>query len=243
MSSKVRLYLDQPLAGGQTLALDAEAANYLFAVMRLRPGAQVVVFNGRDGEWLTEVSAAGRRDGALAVRAQVRPQTTVPDLWLLFAPLKKARTDFVVEKAVELGVGRILPVVTDFTNAERMNRDRLQAHAREASEQCGALGVPQVAPLRPLFAVLSEWDAGRPLWFCDEALAGQGPAPAGDRPAGSCAGAVLVGPEGGFSAAERARLRALPFARPIALGPRILRAETAAVAALVLWQATCGDWR
>ena len=163
-----------------------------------------------------------------------------PDLWLLFAPIKKARTDFIVEKAAEMGCRRILPVQTEFTNSERIKAERLQAHAVEAAEQCGGVFVPEVAGLARLRDVLTAWDASRTLWFCDETLApGVGPAP--ERQEGP--GAVLVGPEGGFSEEERARLRALPYARSVRLGPRILRADTAAVAALALWQATCGDWR
>jgi 16S rRNA (uracil1498-N3)-methyltransferase len=238
MPSKVRLFLDQPLAQGQTLPLDGDAANYLFAVMRLAPGTLVSVFNGRDGEWDAAVTPQGKRGGHATMQARTRPQTMPPDLWLLFAPVKKARTDFIVEKAVELGVARIQPVTTDFTNAERVNVDRLQAHAREAAEQCGAVFVPAVAAPVRLSTLLDRWD-DRPLWFCDEALAGAGAAPSGQGPVG----AVLIGPEGGFSAAERGRLRAAPFATAVALGPRILRADTAAVAALTLWQVTNGDWR
>lgn len=238
MPSKVRLFLDQPLSQGQTLLLDGDAANYLFAVMRLAPGTVISVFNGREGEWDAAVAPQGKRGGQATVLTQTRPQVMPPDLWLLFAPVKKARTDFIVEKAVELGVARILPVTTDFTNAERVNVERLQAHAREAAEQCGAVFVPTVAAPARLSLVLDGWD-DRPLWFCDEALAGAGAVP----PAQGPIGAVLIGPEGGFSAAERGRLRAAPFATAVALGPRILRADTAAVAALTLWQVTQGDWR
>ena len=158
-------------------------------------------------------------------------------MWLLFAPLKKARTDFVVEKAVELGVRRIVPVQTDFTSADRVRRDKMIAHAVEAAEQCGAMTVPEVAEVQPLAKVLAGWSKERALIFADEgmdsAAAAMPPAPA----------AILIGPEGGFSDAERMRLRALPFVSPVPLGPRILRAETAAVAAVTLWQAAQGDWR
>ena len=163
-----------------------------------------------------------------------------PDLWLVFAPLKKARTDFVVEKAAELGAARIVPVMTDFTNAERVRRDRLQAHAVEAVEQCGGTFVPEVAEAVRLGALLDAWPAERWLMFCDESLAGPGAALEGPR---GEPWAVLIGPEGGFSDAERARLRAMPQAVAVGLGPRILRADTAAVAALALWQAALGDWR
>lgn len=246
--ARIRLHLDQPLGPGQPLPLPEAAAHYLFGVMRLGQGAELCVFNGRDGEWLAEVAEAGRRRGTLTCREKLRDPVPPPDLWLLFAPLKKARTDFVVEKAVELGVARLQPVQTDFTNAERVRADRLQAHAVEAAEQCGATHVPDVAELARLDRVLAGWDAGRQLIWADEAQAGsqsgaragQGAGLAGVTPGPA---AVLIGPEGGFSDAERARLRGLPFVRPVALGPRILRAETAALAALTLWQAGFGDWR
>jgi 16S rRNA (uracil1498-N3)-methyltransferase len=238
--STVRLFLDHPLELGQAVPLAPEQAHYLFGVMRLSPGARLRVFNGRDGEWEAEVAEAGKRAGRLVARERTRAQEMPPDLWLLFAPIKKARTDFIVEKAAEMGCRRILPVQTERTQAERVKAERLRAHAVEAAEQCGGVFVPEVAEMARLGDVLSTWDAGRTLWFCDEALAGA-PAPVPERAEGP--GAVLIGPEGGFSEAERARLRALPWARAVRLGPRILRADTAAVAALALWQATCGDWR
>ncbi|TNC51515.1 16S rRNA (uracil(1498)-N(3))-methyltransferase [Rubellimicrobium rubrum] len=240
MPSKVRLFLDHPLAEGQGVPLDADQAHYLFGVMRLGPGARLSVFNGRDGEWEAEVADAGKRAGRLVAVAQTRPMAMPPDLWLLFAPIKKARTDFIVEKAAEMGCRRILPVQTEFTNSERIRADRLRAHAVEAAEQCGNVFVPEVEDLMRLPEVLASWDPSRTLWFCDETLA-TGAAATPDRT--GAPGAVLIGPEGGFSDAERARLRALPFARSIRLGPRILRADTAAVAALTLWQGVEGDWR
>lgn len=243
LSSSVRLYLDHPLGAGQCVPLTREQAHYLFSVMRLGAGDSLAVFNGRDGEWRAEVREAGKRGGVLEAVALRRPLALPPDLWLLFAPIKKARTDFIVEKAVEMGVRRILPVQTDHTNSERIRRDRLQAHAVEAAEQCAATYVPEVADLRPLRAVLADWPAARPLLWCDEALAGAGGTDGGA--AGTVAppcGAVLVGPEGGFSGAERARLADFAPARAVRLGPRILRADTAAVAALTLWQLRYGDW-
>lgn len=237
--SRIRLYIDHPLAEGQTVPLAPEQAHYLFAVMRLGEGESLSLFDGRTGEWEAEVARAGRR-GCLRVRARTRPMVWPPDLWLLFAPIKKARTDFIVEKATEMGCRRILPVRTDFTNSERVRADRLRLHAVEAAEQCGGVFVPEVAEMAPLTTLLAEWEEGRLLWFCDETLAEQASAP----PARTGQpGAVLIGPEGGFSEAERTRLRALPFARAIRLGPRILRADTAAVAALTLWQMIEGDWR
>jgi 16S rRNA (uracil1498-N3)-methyltransferase len=239
MAARVRLHLDQPLAPGQPLTLDRDQANYLFAVMRLAVGDGVLVFNGRDGEWLARVAEAGKRGGSLVADHQTRPLQPPPDLWLVFAPLKKARTDYAVEKAVELGVARIVPVQTDFTNADRIRQDRLQAHAVEAAEQCGATCVPLVEDLRPLPRLLADWPTDRRLMWCDETALGAASSLAG-LPRGPWA--VLIGPEGGFSPAEQARLRALPFVHPVSLGPRILRAETAAVASLVLWQAALGDW-
>ncbi|MCB2111032.1 MAG: 16S rRNA (uracil(1498)-N(3))-methyltransferase [Defluviimonas sp.] len=239
-AAKIRLCVDQPLGPGQSVPLSVAQAHYLFGVMRTGEGSAVLVFNGRDGEWLAEVSEAGRGRGALACRRRVRPQVAGPDLWLLFAPVKKARTDFIVEKAVELGVARILPVLTERTNSERFRRDKAEAHVREAAEQCGALCLPEVAEAAPLDRVLAGWDPSRHILWADEAEAGAAVTLAAlpDGP-----GAVLVGPEGGFSGVERARLGTLPFVHAVALGPRILRAETAALAALTLWQAARGDWR
>jgi 16S rRNA (uracil1498-N3)-methyltransferase len=187
------------------------------------------------------VEQAGKRGGVLTVEAQTAPQQNPPDLWLLFAPIKKARTDFIVEKAAEMGAARIMPVQTDFTNAERIRRDRLQAHAVEAAEQCGGTYVPPVEELQRLSQVLSDWPDDRRLVFADEALVG---ADRGvlETSADASKWAILIGPEGGFSDAERMRLRALPFVTPISLGPRVLRADTAAVAALTLWQSQRGDW-
>ncbi len=238
---KIRLHVEHPLSEGQTVDLSREQANYLFAVMRLKPGHEVALFNGTDGEWRASVTEAGKRGGTLSVDAQTAPQQNPPDLWLLFAPIKKARTDFIVEKAAELGAARIMPVQTEFTNAERIRRDRLQAHAVEAAEQCGGTYVPPVDDLRRLSEVLEDWPEDRHLVFADEALVGAKRALSAAH-AGAEKWAILIGPEGGFSDAERARLKALPFVTPISLGPRVLRADTAAVAALTLWQSERGDW-
>jgi 16S rRNA (uracil1498-N3)-methyltransferase len=237
--SGIRLHVDHPLAEGQAVPLTPDQAHYLTGVMRLAVGDPVHLFNGQHGEWQANLTIAGKRGAIATCQAQTRPQTLPPDLWLLFAPIKKARTDFIVEKAVELGVARILPVQTRHTNSERIRQDRLQAHAVEAAEQCGATYVPEVADLAPLDRVLRDWPEGRALIWCDEAAASQ---PA-ILPAGPGAAAILIGPEGGFSADEAARLRARPGVTPLSLGPRILRADTAAVAAITLWQATNGDWR
>lgn len=238
--AKVRLYVDAPLAEGQPVPLTRDQAHYLFSVMRLGPGDELLIFDGRSGEWRAEVAETGRKGGSLLCRERLRPLLPPPDLWLLFAPLKKARTDFIVEKAAEMGAARILPVQTDFTNAERVRQDRLQAHAVEAAEQCGGTFVPEVAELARLDRVLADWPEARRIMWADEGLAG-GAAGLAGQPEGPWA--ILVGPEGGFSEAEKERLRALPFVVPVSLGPRILRADTAAVAALALWQAALGDWR
>ncbi|WP_297774078.1 16S rRNA (uracil(1498)-N(3))-methyltransferase [uncultured Roseovarius sp.] len=238
-TAKIRLCVEQSLGQGQTIPLARDQAHYLFGVMRQGAGDAVLLFNGRDGEWRAEVAEAGKRGGTLVVQELTAPQRNPPDLWLLFAPIKKARTDFIVEKAAEMGAARIIPVQTDFTNSERIRQDRLQAHAVEAAEQCGGTFVPEVTGLHKLDTLLSDWPEDRQLMFCDEALAGAGSLL---RAAGGDAWAILIGPEGGFSDAERTRLAALPFAQPVALGPRILRADTAAVAALTVWQQALGDW-
>jgi 16S rRNA (uracil1498-N3)-methyltransferase len=227
------------LASGQAVPLSPDQAHYLTGVMRLGLGDPVLLFNGQDGEWRATLTLAAKRGAIVTCEDQTRPQLMPPDLWLLFAPIKKARTDFIVEKAVELGVARILPVQTRHTNSERIRQDRLQAHAVEAAEQCGATFVPEVAELAPLDRVLRDWPENRRLYWCDEAAVGQ---PASLAPSQGPA-AILIGPEGGFSSDEAQRLRARPGVTPLSLGPRILRADTAAVAAITLWQAACGDWR
>jgi len=240
MNAKIRLYVEHPLGVGQSVPLGRDAAHYLFGVMRQGVGAAVLVFNGTDGEWLAEVREAGKRGGVLSVQSQTRPLQMPPDLWLLFAPIKKARTDFIVEKAAEMGAARIIPVQTEFTNAGRIQQDRLQAHAVEAAEQCGGTYVPEVTALQKMDRLLADWPQDRQLMFCDEAEAG-GRMTLPEN--GNGPWAILIGPEGGFSQAERKRLRALPFSHTISLGPRILRADTAAVAAMTLWQQALGDWR
>lgn len=239
VEAKIRLYVDHPLAVGQSIPLERDQAHYLFGVMRQAEGAFVALFNSRDGEFLAEVTQAGKRGGELTCREKTRELQMPPDLWLLFAPIKKARTDFIVEKAAEMGAMRIVPVATDFTNSERIRQDRLQAHAVEAAEQCGGTYVPEVADLVKLDRLLSDWDAERQIMFCDETLVGAAEA-LGDVKGGKWA--ILIGPEGGFSETERKRLHALPYAHAVSLGPRILRADTAAVAALTVWQQQFGDW-
>ena len=239
---KIRLFVTAPLGDGAAVALDRDQAHYLFTVMRLETGAAVSIFNGRDGEWRAEVVEAGKRRGVLVAREKTAPQRVSPDLWLAFAPIKKARTDFIVEKAAELGVARILPVFTKHTNAERLRIDRLRAHAVEAAEQCGETQVAEVAEPVRLDALLDGWDPARRLLFCDETRDAR---PAAEALADAAPGpwAILIGPEGGFASDEAERLRALPHVTPVTLGPRVLRADTAAVAAITLWQSALGDWR
>lgn len=237
--AKVRLYVEQPLGVGQSVPLERDQAHYLFGVMRLAVGAHVLLFNGQDGEWRAEVVQAGKRNGELSCVEQTKPLQMPPDLWLIFAPIKKARTDFIVEKAAEMGAARIVPVQTDFTNSDRIRQDRLQAHAVEAAEQCGGTYVPEVTELQKLEKLLANWPEDRQLMFCDEAEVGSAKrlaAQKGDK------WAILIGPEGGFSPAERDRLHNHPRCHVVALGPRILRADTAAVAAMTLWQQALGDW-
>ena len=240
MANKTRLYVDHPLAQGQPVPLSREQAHYLFGVMRLGQGDGVSLINGADGEWDATVAEAGKKGGVLVCEAMTKPLQLPPDVWLAFAPIRKERTAFIVEKATELGAARILPVQTEYTNnADRLRVDKLRAHALEATEQCGGTYVPPVDELQKLSKLLDTWDPARRIMFCDETMIGKASALAGDL-AGPWA--IVIGPEGGFSPTERDRLRAMDCARPVSLGPRILRADTAAVAALTLWQAAAGDW-
>jgi 16S rRNA (uracil1498-N3)-methyltransferase len=237
-SAKIRLYVDADLGEDREVILSRDQCHYLKVVMRREPGEQLKLFNGRDGEWLAKISNLGKRDGSATILTHLREQDLPPDLWLLFAPIKKARTDFIVEKAAELGVRRIQPVRTDFTNSERIRQDRLQAHAIEAAEQCESTHLAEVAELRPLDSILSDW-GDRQLIFCDErrdALI------LGEKLQAGTPTAILIGPEGGFSDREVQMLRSKPFVTSASLGPRILRADTAAIAALSIWQAKLGDW-
>jgi 16S rRNA (uracil1498-N3)-methyltransferase len=253
MSATPRLYVAPDLGEGLEISVEADQAHYLSRVLRLGPGAAVRVFNGRHGEFDASVAGSTKSAVRLSVGAQTRSQQSVPDLWLVFAPLKKTRTDFVVEKATELGALEVRPVLTERTDADTVRIDRLQRIAVEAAEQTERLDVPAVREAVKLDQMLRTWDATRVLIYADEA-GDEGGKPWGGksgraRPIGemvadaTAKAAILVGPEGGFSPAERQRLRTLPFVRPIGLGPRILRAETAAVAAMALYQALAGDWR
>lgn len=239
VSAKIRLYVEHALQQGQSVPVSRDQAHYLFGVMRLSPGAQILLFDGHSGEWMAEVVEAGKRGGLLQVLSQTRALQMPPDVWLLFAPIKKARTDFIVEKAVEMGVARILPVQTAYTNAGRIQRDRLQAHAVEAAEQCGGTFVPQVEEMVRLERLLATWEPARRIMFCDEGQVASKPT----LPTSVDPWAILIGPEGGFSPTERDRLHRASYAHAVSLGPRILRADTAAIAALALWQQTLGDWQ
>jgi 16S rRNA (uracil1498-N3)-methyltransferase len=237
-----RLYVEAPLAAGAAIAATAEQANYLLNVLRLKEGGEVLVFNGRDGEWRARITEAGKRRCTLTCVARVREQAEAPDVHYLFAPLKHARLDYMVQKATEMGVKRLQPVLTRRTVASRVNLGRMRANAVEAAEQCRILWVPEVCEPQRLESLLESWDEGRRLVFCDEAADVQSPLAA---LSGIAPGplAVLIGPEGGFDKEERAALRAAPFTTAISLGPRVMRADTAAVAALALLNAALGDWR
>lgn len=239
----IRLYVPHDLAADVRLHLDEGQSRYLSSVMRRSIGDELSVFNGRDGEWRMRIAEIGKRSLTLAAGEQIRAQTLGPDLDLVVALVKRARLETIVEKAAELGVRRIRPVITERTNADHTRTGRLRAIAVEASEQTGRHDVPEVAEPIRLARLLVDWEPGRRLMFCDEA--GDAPLPDVALAGGGegVAWAVLIGPEGGFSTAERDRLRALPFAIPVSLGPRILRADTAAISALTLWQSILGDWR
>lgn len=238
-NSAPRLFVEQPLADGLELRIEGGQAHYLLSVMRLKAGEIVKLFDDRTGEWLAEAVALGKRDLVLRVTAKLREREAVPDLWLCAAPIKRGRIDWVAEKASELGVARLVPVATRRAVVDKLNAERLRAHMIEAAEQCERTALPALDPMIRLDVLLPDWPADRALFFADEeggiplaeaARANPGPA------------AILVGPEGGFDPAEREAIRAVPAAIPVSLGPRILRADTAAVAAVSIWMALNGDW-
>ncbi len=243
-----RLFLRHILADGARIEADRGQANYLLNVLRLKDGDYVLVFNGSDGEWLAKIHASGRRACALQLMERTREQTEPNDLIYIFAPLKHARLDYMVQKAVEMGAGSLLPVMTQHTQASRVNVERMEANVIEAAEQCGVLSVPQVLPPQSLKDTLTIWSDTHPdrkLLFCDEGEESDNPllTLVQMKESGPPPLAILIGPEGGFSDDERSLLRSLEFVTPIPLGPRILRADTAAVAALAIIQATVGDWK
>lgn len=236
--SLTRLFVRQPLSEGAEVDLDRAQANYLGNVMRLNEGDELLLFDGRSGEWLARVAEAGRKRMVLMVERKTRDPETIPDVWLAFAPVKRAQTDWLVEKATELGAARLIPVITQRTIVDRVKLDRLEAISIEAAEQCGRTRLPQIAEPMPLKQFLEGRNPERRLYFADE---GGGEPAAGAFKHG--AAAILTGPEGGFTDEERGSVRTGPNAVAISLGPRILRAETAALAALASYMALVGDWR
>lgn len=235
--STPRLFVEQRLCDGDEVHVSGSAAHYLSGVMRLKLGAPVKLFDNQSGEYLASVNVAGKRDLVLKVEAKLRGRENVPDIWLVQALVKKDRFDWIAEKACELGVARFVPVLTARCVVDKLKQDRLRAHMIEAAEQCERTALPEIEPLAKLDAVLRDWPENRTLFFCDERggtpfaeIARAGPA------------AILIGPEGGFTDAENAAIRAHACAIAVSLGPRILRADTAAVAALSIWMATHGDW-
>jgi 16S rRNA (uracil1498-N3)-methyltransferase len=239
---RLRLFVHTALGEGTRVEPTPSQAHYLLHVMRARPGDRVALFNGRDGEWLAEVAEFSRRHVVLHCTQRIAPQSEVPDLWFAFAPVKKIAAEYVVQKATELGARRLIPVITRRTIVRKVNPERLAANAIEAAEQSGRRDVPAIAEAVTLEALLAHWPQERALLFCDEA----GDAPPIAETVIALRGhptGVLIGPEGGFEATERAAIRQQSFARPVSLGVRILRADTAGLAALAIWQALAGDWR
>jgi 16S rRNA (uracil1498-N3)-methyltransferase len=236
-----RLFVDAPLAQDGRIELDRDQSNYLGNVLRLAAGAEVLAFNGRDGEWQAAIEGRKRPDG-LVILQQTRPQDRLPDLAYVFAPLKHARLDYMVQKAIEMGAASLQPVLTRFTQASRVNTERMRANVVEAAEQCGILGIATVGEPMPLERFLSQRAAGRLLIFCDEAAELENPIHSLQGADAAAGVDVLIGPEGGFADEERALLLRQPKILRLALGPRIMRADTAAVAALALVQAVLGDW-
>jgi len=238
--SAPRLYVEAALGSDVAVPVDGNAAHYLISVMRVKEGDAVLLFDGLNGEWAARPEQIRKRDLILRCTKQTRPLETVPDFWLCAAPIKKGRIDLVAEKACELGVARLVPVRTERSVVDKVNLDRLQSHLVEAAEQCGRTALPELAALVTLPKLLEDWPSERTLFFADE-LGGQPLTAAFTANPGPAA--LLVGPEGGFTTQERALIRSLPAARAISLGPRILRAETAAIAATACWMANNGDWR
>ena len=238
----IRLYIDTDLTQGAQIALSREQAHYLRNVLRRSAGDMLGLFNGRDGEWRASILDLGKQACRVELREQLQAQSSVPDVWLLCAPVKRTRLEIIAEKAAELGVREIHPVITDYTNAPRVNTDRLSAIMIEAAEQCGLVSIPKMQAPEKLHAVLDNWPSERQILFCDESGAGSSALARLQAAPPNKPWAVLTGPEGGFSPTERARLHAMPQSLAVSLGPRILRADTAAIAALALWQSVCGDW-
>ena len=237
--NKIRLFVDHTLGEAQSVPLNKDQAHYIFSVMRKSIGETILIFDGNNGEWEASIEEISKKSGVLFCIKQTKPQIMPPDLWLFFSPLKKVRTDFIVEKATELGVAKIIPVQTEHTNADRIKLSRLSAHAIEAAEQCGGTYIPKIEELQKINEVLENFPPDRRLLFCDEKLQAS-EVNLENLKKGKWA--ILVGPEGGFSEIERNYLKGLKFTSSISLGPRILRADTAAVTAISLWQNYLGDW-
>ncbi len=241
----IRLFLDVPMADGAKVPLSQEDSHYLVSVMRQKVGADLLVFNGRDGEWQANICDAHKRKTVITVSQQTRPQIDEPDVWLVFAPIKKTRIDFMAQKATEMGATKLCPVMTDHTAMDRVKTERLAANAKEAAEQCERLMVPAVDEVVKLTDVLANWPDDRMIMFCDESLEGTTAVDTLRKHDGKQGGekwAIFIGPEGGFSERERSALKAHKNTVTVSLGPRILRADTAAIAALALWQVALGDW-
>jgi 16S rRNA (uracil1498-N3)-methyltransferase len=236
-----RLFIDQPIASGGAMELDKAQSNYLLNVLRMGDGAELLVFNGRDGEWRATLRQTSKKAATLEPVKQVRAQPALSGLVFCFAPLKTGRLDYMVQKAIEMGAGVLQPVMTHHTQIPKINVERMAANAREAAEQCGILSLPECCAPVKFDRLLANWDPDRRLIFCDEDAETNNPLAILGSAESNKLG-VIIGPEGGFSDSERDQLRALPFVTAIPLGPRILRADTAAVAALAVIQATVGDW-
>jgi 16S rRNA (uracil1498-N3)-methyltransferase len=250
MASAIRLFVEAALCDGALINLPQAQAHYLGAVMRRKAGDELVLFNGRDGEWHGRLARLDKKTASVTVLTQTREQQSAPDLWLLFAPIKRAPLDQMAQKATELGVSGLMPVMTERTIVSRVKTDRLKANAIEAAEQTERLDLPEIFETQKLTSLLAQWSAdkgGRRILFCDEELADGKEAPTIEQALvpfkdEALPWAILIGPEGGFTDKERDHLKSLPFVTTAKLGPRILRADTAAYAALTLWQAVLGDW-
>ncbi len=238
--STPRLFVDQPLSDGRDIIVSGPQAHYLLNVMRLKEGAPVKLFDDQTGEYLAVVANTGKRDLVLVVEAKLRDRESVPDLWLCQALIKKDRLDWIAEKTCELGIARFVPVLTGRCVVDKLKDDRLRTQMIEAAEQCERTALPEIAPLAKLEALLRDWPLDRTLYFCDE-RGGEPFTNAINAETGKAA--ILVGPEGGFTDQENAAIRSMPNAKPVSLGPRILRADTAAIASISVWMAAHGDWK
>ncbi len=240
----IRLYVENSLPGNGLITLDQDQSHYLANVMRLSPGDQVALFNGKDGEWAAVIVTAKKREVTIRIENRTKEQVSEPDVWLVFAPIKKARIDFIAQKATELGASHLQPILTHRTNVDRVKTERLQANALEAAEQCERLTVPTVSEPVKLEKLLDSWPEDRRIMFCDEDLSGQSAHEvlAGLTAEHSGPWAIFIGPEGGFDDEERKKIKSMQQTHVVSLGPRVLRADTAAMAALSLWQSALGDW-